>query len=173
MPDSKQLPFMIELLKEDDTDIRKNIVRQLSAFGDNLDNELRNLNEAIPEEKVMEILKLVSDYHLQLGIGATEQLFVPGQIVKHRRYSYRGVIVHVHTKCMAEESWYENNRSKPEKNQPWYYVLVNKTVQVTYAAQCSLWFDSDESSIEHPLIQRFFIDFKDGKYIRNRFPWPE
>ncbi len=99
-------------------------------------------------------------------------LFEPGQLVRHRRYGYRGVIVAHDPTCRASQEWYENNRSKPEREQPWYHVLVDGASHVTYAAQTSLLPDEAMRAIAHPLVPFFFKSFTDGRYNRNERVWP-
>ncbi len=100
-----------------------------------------------------------------------EPKFQPGQLVKHRRYHYRGVVVECDLSCKADEDWYQANQTKPDRNQPWYHVLVHNTTVNTYAAETSLMPDSSEEPVNHPLLDLFFSAFQNGKYIRNEHPW--
>ena len=104
---------------------------------------------------------------------AQEAQFHTGQLVKHKRYGYRGVVVAFDMECEADEKWYQSNQSKPERNQPWYHVLVDGTMQNTYAAETNLSEDTSVEPITHPLVPYFFEDFEDGGYIRNKRPWPD
>ena len=52
----------------------------------------------------------------------TEPKFFPGQIVRHKRYGYRGVVVDFDTTCQADETWYQSDNTQPVRNQPWYHV---------------------------------------------------
>jgi len=99
--------------------------------------------------------------------------FNQGQIVKHKRYGYRGIIVDMDLDCQASESWYYGNQTQPKRSQPWYQVLVSGTEQVTYVAENNLVSDSSEELIKHPLVTYFFTRTDDGDYIRNSNPWPE
>ena len=98
--------------------------------------------------------------------------FEPGQLVTHRRYGYRGVVVHRDDCCKADDAWYQKNQTQPERNQPWYHVLVDGTSTCTYAAAENLAPDASQFPISHPLVDSFFSDFEDGIYIRNNVPWP-
>lgn len=95
-----------------------------------------------------------------------------GQLVRHRRYGYRGVIVARDPTCSATDEWYEANRTRPPRDQPWYHVLVDGASHVTYAAQSSLLPDESMRAVEHPLVPFFFRDFADGRYRRNDRTWP-
>lgn len=103
----------------------------------------------------------------------TRPLFKPGQLVLHKRYGYRGVIVGLDLSCQASEQWYLSNQTQPAKNQPWYHVLVDGSGTVTYPAQTSLIADDSGEPISHPLIEHFFSGFVEGHYIRNSLPWPQ
>ncbi len=105
-----------------------------------------------------------------MAIGTV--LYKLGQIVKHKRYGYRGVIVAYDPECLADMRWYEKNQTQPEKKQPWYHVLVSGSEQVTYSAQTSLIPDESCQKIEHPYLTHFFSEFENGHYVRNNEPWP-
>ena len=51
--------------------------------------------------------------------------FQPGHLVRHRRYGYRGVVVALDLECGAGDDWYRSNRTQPDRDQPWYHVLVH------------------------------------------------
>jgi heat shock protein HspQ len=99
-------------------------------------------------------------------------LYKLGQIIRHKKYEYRGVIVKIDEECRASNAWYEANQTKPSRDQPWYHILVSEINQVTYAAQSNLVPDESCEKIEHPLIPIFFYPYKDGHYPRNNRPWP-
>ncbi len=98
--------------------------------------------------------------------------FERGQLVCHKRYGYRGVIVDCDLKCTADEKWYQSNMTQPGKSQPWYHVLVDESDRNTSAAQENLQADPTGRPIRHPLVVHFFGEFVDGRYIRNDQPWP-
>ncbi len=100
-----------------------------------------------------------------------EPLFEPGQLVTHRRYGYRGVVVSVDIHCQANDNWYYSNQTQPKRDQPWYHVLVHNSTSCTYAAQSSLVADSSGEPIDHPLVEQFFSSFEKGYYLRNSRPW--
>jgi len=108
---------------------------------------------------------------LQLDGSNRQPNFKPGQLVRHRRYGYRGVIVDYDLECQAAESWYRHNQTQPPRDQPWYHVLVDGAEHTTYAAQSSLQADDQRDEIQHPLLTTFFSDFVSGRYIRNAQAW--
>ncbi|MFT5049408.1 MAG: heat shock protein HspQ [Chlamydiales bacterium] len=99
--------------------------------------------------------------------------FQPGQLVRHRRYGYRGVVAALDLKCRADEQWYQSNKTQPGRDQPWYHVLVHGSHQTTYAAESSLMPDRTGGEIAHPLVEEFFSEFVHGAYVRNSQPWPQ
>ena len=101
-----------------------------------------------------------------------EPEFQPGDLVRHRRYGYRGVVVAVDSECQADEAWYQSNVTQPDRDQPWYHVLVDSTATNTYAAAENLSADPTKAPVDHPLVAVFFSSFVSGKYVRNDTPWP-
>jgi heat shock protein HspQ len=91
--------------------------------------------------------------------------FSPGQLVQHKLFEYRGVIADVDATFQLSDEWYDQvARSRPPKDQPWYHVLVHDGDHMTYVAQRHLEADSSVEPIKHPLIDRFFSAFRDGRY---------
>ena len=100
-------------------------------------------------------------------------LFAEGEIIHHKRYNYRGVIVGVDFTCEAEDDWYHTNQTQPDRNQPWYHVLADGSDQIYYPAESSLEPDKDSDPVENPYVAHFFTDFVNGRDLRNDRPWPE
>lgn len=98
--------------------------------------------------------------------------FEVGQIVVHRRYGYRGVVVDFDMACQASDAWYSNNRTQPSRDQPWYHVLVDESDVNTYVAQENLLPDEAPRPVRHPLVEHFFEAFDAPRYQRNDRTWP-
>ena len=95
--------------------------------------------------------------------------FSPGQIIHHRRFDYRGVIVDVDPVFQGSDQWYEQMaRSHPPKDEPWYHVLVHDNPIETYVAERNLEADRSGKAVNHPYVQQFFSALLDGKYIGDR-----
>ena len=107
----------------------------------------------------------------RIPASMSKPLFEPGQLIRHRHYAYHGVVTAVDVVCQASEQWYWSNRAQPDRNQPWYHVLVDGSDACTYAAQENLESDSEGLPIQHPLLEHFFTGFRQGRYIRNDRPW--
>lgn len=94
--------------------------------------------------------------------------FEAGQIIHHRRYDYRGVIVDADSECLANDSWYLSNQSQPARDQPWYHVLVHGGRE-TYVAEENLEPDTAGGPVEHPAVGQIFPTYHEGRYYRQSF----
>ena len=99
--------------------------------------------------------------------------FQTGDIITHKRYEYRGVIVHTDMHFQGNETWYLSNQTQPSKEQPWYFVLVDGNQQVTYVADENLSRDQSFNRVVHPMLNLFFsgYDVELKRYSRNDVPW--
>lgn len=89
-----------------------------------------------------------------------------GQLIHHKLFDYRGVIVDVDATFQGQEEWYEQvAKSRPPKDQPWYHVLVDGAEHTTYVAEKNLKSDESNDPIHHPLVGHFFSDFQNGHYV--------
>ena len=94
--------------------------------------------------------------------------FTVGQIVRHRRFGYRGVIFGVDAAFSLSDEWYDQvARSRPPKDKPWYHVLVDGATHTTYVAERHLTASGDHGQIAHPLLGEYFESF-DGRRYRPR-----
>ena len=78
--------------------------------------------------------------------------FLRGEIIQHLKYKYRGVIVEFDSTCQAPDHWYQSNQTQPDRNQPWYHLLVDGNHKVTYVAQSNLTYDSSTEPVIHGMI---------------------
>lgn len=92
--------------------------------------------------------------------------FSIGDLVHHKLFEYRGVIVDVDPRCMLSDEWYETvARSRPPKDKPWYRVLVHDATHETYVAERNLEPDTSGVPVRHPMIDDCFSGFRDGHYL--------
>ena len=183
MGPSAQLPHLLRLLDDTSPTVREAITRALLAFGPTLDEELAQLETPATARQIAQIRQLLEVVESTVPLDAATEgratevdathEFTVGQLVSHGRYDYRGVVVAADPSCRADDDWYLSNRTQPDKDQPWYHVLVHGSHQVTYAAHSSLREDDSEQQVDHPLVSQFFSAFHDGRYVRNDNPWPE
>ncbi len=91
--------------------------------------------------------------------------FFIGQIVHHKGFDYRGVVVDVDATFQGTEAWYEQvARSRPPKEQPWYRVLVDGGEYETYVAERHLEVAPDNAPVSHPALSDLFKGYQDGSY---------
>jgi heat shock protein HspQ len=95
----------------------------------------------------------------------TRSKFAVGELVFHRLFDYRGVIVDVDPDFQGTEEWYQSvAKSRPPKDEPWYHVLVHESFHATYVAERNLEADEDLYPIKHPMVEQFFTRFENGRY---------
>lgn len=93
--------------------------------------------------------------------------FDVGELVYHRRFHYRGVVVDVDPVFQGTEEWYQTMaQSRPPRDRPWYHVLVDGATHATYVAERHLMHDSAGRQVDHPALGRYFRAFVDGRYVR-------
>lgn len=91
--------------------------------------------------------------------------FFVGEIVHHKLFDYRGVVIDVDSEFQGTEQWYrEVARSRPPKDQPWYRVLVHDARHTTYVAERHLEPDEAGEPINHPNVAVLFDRFDNGAY---------
>lgn len=91
--------------------------------------------------------------------------FQAGQIVKHLKFGYRGVIFQADLEFSLSDQWYEQvARSRPPKNAPWYHVLVDQGAHSTYVAERHLAASGNLSQIEHPQLGHYFESYDGLRY---------
>ena len=92
--------------------------------------------------------------------------FYVGQIVRHLRFHYRGVVFDVDPHFQGTDDWYEAvARSRPPKDRPWYHVLVDGAQHTTYVAERHLEPDGSRDPVRHPLVAVLCGDYRDGRYL--------
>ena len=62
-----------------------------------------------------------------------------GQLIQHKLFDYRGIILSVDLEFKSTDEWYEAvAKSRPPKDEPWYHVLVHQKGHQTYVAEQNL-----------------------------------
>ena len=96
-------------------------------------------------------------------------IFNIGDVVKHRLYQFRGVIVDIDPEFANSEEWYQSipEDRRPKKDQPCYHLLAenSETFYSAYVSQQNLLPDSESGPIHHPDIDNLFSDVSNGRYI--------
>ena len=97
------------------------------------------------------------------------EVYRAGTLVFHRHYRYRGVVVGCDPCCLADEDWYQGNRTQPARQQPWYHVVVHDAAHTTYVAAENLEEDLSTEPVKNPQVQKYFVLFHCGRYHRTSF----
>jgi len=96
----------------------------------------------------------------------TSASFAVGQLIRHRLFEYRGVVVDVDPHFQGTREWYDSVAlSRPPKDRPWYHVLVDGGEMRTYVAERNLEPDDSGRPVDHPDVGIHFAALGDGGYI--------
>lgn len=91
-----------------------------------------------------------------------------GQVVRHRKHPFRGVIFDVDPEFSNTEEWYEAipEDSRPERHQPYYHLFAENetTYYVAYVSEQNLIMDTSGEPVDHPDIAEMFGPYSDGFY---------
>ena len=91
-----------------------------------------------------------------------------GQVVKHRKHPFRGVIFDVDPEFSNTEEWYESipEEARPVKEQPFYHLLAenDQSFYVAYVSEQNLVIDDSDTPLSHPDIQEWFNETGRGRY---------
>jgi len=102
-------------------------------------------------------------------VKSRQAKFHIGQVIRHRLFDYRGVVLDVDPVFLGSDAWYEQvARSRPPKGKPWYRVLVHEAEHQIYVAERNPEPDPSGAPIRHPLLAVFFTD-QDTAGYRLRF----
>ena len=91
-----------------------------------------------------------------------------GQVVRHRKHPFRGVVFDVDPEFSNTNDWYEAipEDSRPRKDQPFYHLLAENddSYYVAYVSEQNLVADYSGEPVRHPDLEEFFGGFQDGQY---------
>ncbi|MGV6839299.1 MAG: heat shock protein HspQ [Planktomarina sp.] len=106
-------------------------------------------------ENEVNALRTLAKYHL-------------GQVVRHKKHPFRGVIFDVDAEFSNSEEWYAAipEDSRPTKHQPFYHLLAenDQSYYVAYVSEQNLEVDQSGEPVDHPDISDLFGPFEDGAY---------
>ena len=99
---------------------------------------------------------------------ARKAKFGIGQVVRHRRYPFRGVIYDVDPVFANTEDWWQAipEDMRPVKDQPFYHLFAenSETEYVAYVSEQNLLPDGSPEPLRHPQIDEMFDRQDDGSY---------
>jgi heat shock protein HspQ len=91
-----------------------------------------------------------------------------GQVVKHRLYSFRGVVFDIDPEFNNTEEWWESIPAevRPRKDQPFYHLFAEnaETEYVAYVSEQNLLPDASDTPIRHPQVAQEFVRDEAGDY---------
>ncbi len=98
--------------------------------------------------------------------------FQIGQIVRHRKHPFRGVIFDVDAVFSNTEEWYDSipEDARPDRDQPFYHLLAETeaTYYVAYVSEQNLIPDASGEPVDHPDLPEIFGPFKGDRYALQR-----
>ncbi|NQV55840.1 MAG: heat shock protein HspQ [Rhodospirillales bacterium] len=96
-------------------------------------------------------------------------MFFVGQIIHHKRFDYRGVVIDVDPEFHGTADWYKDMASsKPPKDRPWYHILVDGSDIRTYVAERNMEPDKSGEPVNHPEMTSYFSDLGSDGYIARK-----
>jgi len=91
-----------------------------------------------------------------------------GQVVRHRKFPFRGVVFDIDPVFANTEEWWESipEESRPRKEQPFYHLLAENenSYYVAYVSEQNLLADETGEPVEHPDVPNMFGHMDKGKY---------
>lgn len=94
--------------------------------------------------------------------------FSIGQLVRHRSFPLRGVVVDVDGEFGHGDAWWNSipEHERPARDQPFYHVLAEglEDVQTAYVSEENLVEDTEGAPISNPAAARVFSGFAEGRY---------
>jgi len=118
-----------------------------------------------------------SDAWLERRIFATETMadttktakFQIGEVVRHRLFSFRGVIFDVDPTFANSEEWWLSipEDIRPRKDQPFYHLLAENedSEYIAYVSEQNLLRDDSGEPVRHPQVQEMFDRFDEQQGI--------
>ena len=98
----------------------------------------------------------------------TEAKYHLGQVLRHRKHPFRGVVFDVDPNFSSTEDWYQAipEDSRPRRDQPFYPRLAENEqgTYLAYVSEQNLVPDTSGQPVDHPDLPDMFGDFEDGHY---------
>ena len=91
-----------------------------------------------------------------------------GQVVKHRLFSFRGVVFDIDPVFNNTEEWWQSIPAdvRPRKDQPFYHLFAEnaETEYIAYVSEQNLLPDTSERPLRHPQVKEVFVRDDSGDY---------
>jgi heat shock protein HspQ len=94
--------------------------------------------------------------------------FTIGQLVRHRKYPFRGIIYDVDPVFAYTEEWWQSipEEVRPHKDQPFYHLYAEnaETEYVAYVSEQNLMADTSGDPVRHPQVDEMLVRAGNGAY---------
>ena len=101
-------------------------------------------------------------------MNVTNAQFTIGQVVCHRNFPFRGVIIDVDPEFNSSEEWWQSipEHERPRRDQPFYHLLAENDTTAYHAYVSEQYLQSDESGepLNHPEVAEVFGEFLGDHY---------
>ncbi|MGR3485260.1 MAG: heat shock protein HspQ [Paracoccaceae bacterium] len=91
-----------------------------------------------------------------------------GQVVRHRKHPFRGVVFDVDPRFANTEEWYQAipEEARPARDQPFYHLLAenDESYYVAYVSEQNLVADRSGRPVDHPDLSDLFGEFEGTGY---------
>ena len=91
-----------------------------------------------------------------------------GQVVKHRLFSFRGVVFDIDPEFNNTEEWWQAIPAeiRPHKDQPFYHLFAEnaESEYIAYVSEQNLLPDTSGTPIRHPQVAEVFEKDDAGSY---------
>ncbi|MEC9197635.1 MAG: heat shock protein HspQ [Pseudomonadota bacterium] len=91
-----------------------------------------------------------------------------GQILRHRKHPFRGVVFDVDPEFANTQEWYDAipEEARPLKDQPFYHLLAEneESYYVAYVSEQNLVLDDTGEPVDHPDLPDLFGPYQNGIY---------
>lgn len=98
----------------------------------------------------------------------TEAKYSIGQVVRHRKFPFRGVVFDIDPVFANTEEWWQAipEETRPRKDQPYYHLLAENenSYYVAYVSEQNLLQDETGEPVDHPEVSAMFGHLNNGKY---------
>ena len=105
---------------------------------------------------------------MAFDMKATTAKYGIGQVVRHRKYPFRGVVYDVDPEFANTEDWWlaipEDVR--PRKDQPFYHLFAEntETEYIAYVSEQNLLPDTSGEPLRHAQLSDMFVRNEAGEY---------
>ena len=94
--------------------------------------------------------------------------FAIGQVVRHRKFPFRGIVYDVDPVFANTEAWWQAipEEVRPRKDQPFYHLFAEnaEAEYVAYVSEQNLMADPSSDPLRHPQVDEMFVRARDGAY---------